>query len=339
MASSEQVTKLLDLFQEITELEISELIDNKDWGSINFETAKPDLERLYILCNHFKVLPIDQLPEDIANQIFNEATPISKTVYEIRSFTIEQGDPTGVRDRYVSEVKANTDRFFKSAHLYVPYLAYQQGEVQNNIKQLTSSVNQAKQLLEKTENDVNLKNEDINKIVQAAKEASASVGVAHFTADFIAEANTMEEQARTWLIATATLGFAALISAIYFLLAEPNLSSIANAIQYVSSKILILVLLITATLWCGNLYKAAKHQATANKFKGNALKTFQAFINATDDDGVRDAVLIETTRAIFSESATGYIDNDNSSTEKSTKIVEVIRNGAQTISAVSKANS
>jgi len=96
-------------------------------------------------------------------------------------------------------------------------------------------------------------------------------------------------------------------------------------------------LLITATLWCGNLYKAAKHQAAANKFKGNSLKTFQAFVvNATDDDGIRDAVLIETTRAIFSESATGYITNDNSGTEKSTKIVEVIKNGAQAISATTK---
>ena len=188
----------------------------------------------------------------------------------------------------------------------------------------------------KSEKYVKDKSQEIDKIIQAAKEASASVGVGHFTADFQTEAETMEGQAKIWLCATVFLGVVALLSAIYFLFATPDLTTVASAIQYVSSKILILVLLITATLWCGNLFKAAKHQAAANKFKGNSLKTFRAFVKATDDNGIRDAVLVETTRAIFSESATGYIKTDNSGAEKSTKIVEVVKNGAQTVSAAAK---
>jgi len=191
-------------------------------------------------------------------------------------------------------------------------------------------------LLEESEKNVNGTSAEINKIIQAARDASASVGVAHFTADFVAEAETMESQATSWLKATSILAGLSFLTAIYFLKADPNLSTTASVIQYVSSKILILALLITATLWCGNLYKAAKHQAAANKFKGNSLKTFQAFVNATDDSAVRDAILIETTRAIFSESATGYIGSDNSGTEKSTKIVEIVKNGTQTASAATK---
>lgn len=336
MATEEQVKKLQGLFDEITDLDIADLIYDKDWGSINFESAKADLERLYALCNHFKVLPVDQLPSDIADQIFVEATPINQTVNNIREYTIEQANPSGIRDQYINEVKVNVDRFYKFSHIYVPYLAYQKGEIQNNIKLLTSSVNEAKSLLEKSEKDVNSKSEDINKIIQAAREASASVGVAHFTADFVTEAGVMEAQADRWLIATSVLAAFSLATAIYFLFANPDLSTTPSAIQYVSSKILILVLLITATLWCGNLYKAAKHQAAANKFKGNSLKTFQAFVNATEDSAVRDAILVETTRAIFSESATGYIGNDHSGTEKSTKIVEIVKNGAQTVSAATK---
>lgn len=338
MASEEQVKKLLGLINELTEIEISDLIYDKDWGSINFESATKDLERLYALCNHFKVLPLDQLPDDIAVQITNEGTPIFQTVNNIREFTIEQANPSGIRDQYINEVKANVDRFYKPAHIYVPYLAYQKGEIQSNIKQLTSSVSDAKELLESTEKDVSNQKDEIIKIVNAAREASASVGVAHFTADFDTEASNMETQATVWLKVTAALGVLSLVATLYFLFSEPDLTSTVNAIQYVSSKILVLVLLITGTLWCGNMYKAAKHQAAANRFKGNSLKTFQAFVNATDDNGIRDAVLIETTRAIFSESATGYINNDSSGTEKSTKIVEVVKNGAQAISAATKAN-
>ena len=143
----------------------------------------------------------------------------------------------------------------------------------------------------------------------------------------------MESQALLWLKATAALAALSFATAIYFLFATADLSTTASAIQYVSSKILILALLITATLWCGNLYKAAKHQAAANKFKGNSLKTFQAFVNATEDSAVKDAILVETTRAIFSESATGYIGNEHSGTEKSTKIVEIVKNGMQAANA------
>lgn len=336
MASKEEIEKLLNLVNEITDLDIDELIYDKNWGSINFEAARDDLSRLYALCNHFKVLPLDQLPSDISIQMVTQGDPIRQTVANIKNFTIEQANPSGVRDQYVASVKNNVDQFYKFAHIYVPYLAYQKGEIQNNIQELTNSVTQAKTLLSDAKITVTEQRSQIDTIIQAAREASASAGVAHFTIDFLSESQNMEKQAKNWLIATIVLASMSLIFAIYFLTANPDLSTTAKVVQYVSSKIFILVLLITATLWCGNLYKAAKHQSAANKFKGNSLKTFQAFVKATDDNSIRDAVLIETTRAIFSESATGYISTDGFSSEKSTKIVEVVKNTSQTISDMAK---
>ncbi|EJG1660245.1 hypothetical protein [Vibrio parahaemolyticus] len=336
MATEQEVDRFLDLVNEITELTIDDLIYDSKWGSINFEKAKADLTRLYALCNHFKVLPLEQLPSDIAQQMVSQGTPISNTVKNIREYTIEQENPSGVRDQYISQVQTQVDQFYKFAHIYVPYLAYQKGEIQNNIEQLTTSVSQAKKLLENAEVETKAKSGEIESIIQAAREASASAGVAHFTADFEQESSTLEVQAKIWLKATVSLAAISLAFALYFLFSDPDISSVAKAIQFISSKVLILVLLIMATLWCGNMYKATKHQAAANKFKGNSLKTFQAFVKATDDDSVRDAVLVETTRAIFNESATGYLNVDSSTTEKSTKVVEVIRTGVQAATAASK---
>ncbi|HIF6199622.1 TPA: hypothetical protein ACX3IX_004594 [Vibrio parahaemolyticus] len=336
MATQQEVDKFLDLVNEITELTIDDLIYDSKWGSINFEKAKADLTRLYALCNHFKVLPLEQLPSDIAQQMVSQGTPIRNTVKNIREYTIEQENPSGVRDQYINLVQTQVDQFYKFSHIYVPYLAYQKGEIQNNIEQLTTSVSQAKILLENAEVEAKEKSGEIESIIQAAREASASAGVAHFTADFEQESSTLESQAKIWLKATVGLAAISLAFALYFLFSDPDISSVAKAIQFISSKILILVLLIMATLWCGNMYKATKHQAAANKFKGNSLKTFQAFVKATDDDSVRDAVLVETTRAIFNESATGYLNVDSSTTEKSTKVVEVIRTGVQAATAASK---
>lgn len=324
------------VFEEITKTSIDTLVANAGWGSITFEASRPDLERVFSICNHFRLLPVEQLPEDIVKAIIGHGNGVISVIDKIRGFTIEQDSPSAVRNQIAAELKKNVDAFYKTSHIYVPYLAYQKGEIQENLKSLTQSVSDAKEVINSAKSYAESKKSEVDKIVSSAKEASASVGVAHFTSDFSGEASRLDEVAGNWLKATIVIAVVTFCFGLYFLNAEPNLDTVSRSVQYISSKILILILLITAMLWCGNLYKATKHQSAANKFKSNSLKTFQAFVNATEDVAVRDAVLIETTRAIFSESATGYIGGEGSGTEKSTKIVEVVKNGAQAASAMSK---
>lgn len=338
MSQGKQEEGLKAVFHEVTKTKIDNLISDPSWGSITFEGSRHDLERVLGICNHFKLLPLELLPEDIASAIINHGNGVNAVIEKIRGFTIEQDNPAAVRNNIAAELKKNVDAFYKTSHIYVPYLAYQKGEIQENLRHLTKSVSDAKEEVDSAEEYADNKKIEVDKIVSSAKEASASVGVGHFTSDFSGEAEELEDAASNWLKATIVLAIVTFLFGIYFLNSQPNLDTVAKSIQYISSKILILVLLITATLWCGNLYKATKHQSSANKFKSNALKTFQAFVNATDDVAVRDAVLIETTRAIFSESATGYIGGEGSGTDKSTKIVEVVKNGAQTSAVVSKSS-
>ena len=74
------------------------------------------------------------------------------------------------------------------------------------------------------------------------------------------------------------------------------------------------------------MYKAAKHQAAVNRHRGNALKTFQAFVKATNDDSTRDAVLLETTRSIFALTNTGYLDTGGEgSSDGAVKVLEIVK--------------
>jgi hypothetical protein len=82
---------------------------------------------------------------------------------------------------------------------------------------------------------------------------------------------------------------------------------------------------MTATVWCGRIYKATKHQAVTNQHRANALKTFQAFVKAALDDATRDAVLLETTRSIFTIAPSGYLETSEPSAEPVSKLMEIIR--------------
>jgi hypothetical protein len=114
-----------------------------------------------------------------------------------------------------------------------------------------------------------------------------------------------------------------LIAAAGFLFSDPASSAI-ELTQVTTSKVVFLGVLIAATAWCAGIYKANKHQSTVNRHKAHSLKTFRAFVSATDDESVRDAVLIETTRAIFSQGTSGYVTSEPGS-DGTSRVIEILK--------------
>lgn len=66
------------------------------------------------------------------------------------------------------------------------------------------------------------------------------------------------------------------------------------------------------------------HQASVYRFKALGLQTFRAFSAGASDSSTKDAVLMETTRAIFSTQDSGYIDQSGSA-DSETRIVEIVK--------------
>jgi hypothetical protein len=333
MATEALTKQLSELAENCTQTPIDKLLVNPDWGTITFEGCRPELERTHSMLNQFKLLPTELLPDGQMQQIVSSLPPLQATLEQIRSFSIESSNPTGTRDQLVAQLKAQADQFFVAAHLYIPYLAYQKGDVQRNINELTASVEQASQLVGNAKEEIEKKRGEIGNIIVAAREAAASVGVAHFTADFNAESSEQDKSAERWLKATAGVAALTLVAAIalVFVPIKPD-ATVPQVIQMFTSKVVILGLLFTATIWCGRLYKAARHQGSINKHRANALRTFQAFTKAASDDVARNAILMETTKSIFAITPTGYLDNE-SAPDGGLKIIEIVKHATQAMSS------
>jgi hypothetical protein len=95
--------------------------------------------------------------------------------------------------------------------------------------------------------------------------------------------------------------------------------------QKVASKVVILSILLTATLWCGRVYKALMHQSAMNRHRALSLQTFQAFTAAASDLQTKDAVLLEATRAIFAPCATGYVESGTASADSESRVIEIVK--------------
>lgn len=336
MATQSLVDQMIKLCEDVTTSSIDEIVTNQNWGEINFEESKPDLERVFAIFNNLKILPVEMLPDDVLQEIVSHGTPVLTTVNSIKNFRVAQNDPVGQKNALVQNLRAHADQLYKTSHIYIPYLAYQKGDIQRNIESLTRTVTDATKLVDSTKAHISERNNEIENIIISAREASASVGVAHFTADFIAEATTQANVAKSWLAATVVLAVLTLLASVGFLFYSVSGLDGIHLIQLTTSKLIIMGTLLTATLWSGKLYKAAKHQESTNKHRANSLKTFQAFANAAFDDATRNAVLMEATKTIFSAAATGYIEESSRTAESGVKIVEIARNSAQTVAAVDK---
>lgn len=338
MATETYIKQLSDMIDACIEKPISELVSNPNWGTINFEEATPELEIFFSILNHLKMLPVKLLPDQAISTIIQNGKQVYSIIDSIKKFTIEQANPLDERNRLVTQLKPHVEAFYTNTHIWIPFLAYQKGDIQRNIKELNKTVSESSKLLDAAKVDIQIKKNDIDQIITAAREASASVGVGHFTADFLAEASDQGINANTWLKATAGMAGLTLLAACASIFYHPALDT-SQLIQLTSSKLIMLGLLFTATIWCGKLYKAAKHLEAVNKHRSNALKTFQAFTNAANDTAMRDAVLMETTKSIFALTPSGYLDGDGGSSDSGVKVVEVVKNVAQTAAAAGKATA
>jgi ABC-type multidrug transport system fused ATPase/permease subunit len=202
-------------------------------------------------------------------------------------------------------------------------LAYQKGDVAKNIEDLTQSVSNAATLISNAKTDIETKKAEIDGIITQAREASAAAGAAVFTKDFDTESKDQKKAAFRWLLATGVLGFLTLLAAIatWWIGLTADFDGF-NAIQAFGGKIAILVVFFTATLWCGRVYRALMHQATLNRHRALGLQTFQAFSAAASDDASKDAVLLETTRSIFSAGTTGYLDTQDQGSAQAIRLSE-----------------
>ncbi|MEJ1386465.1 MAG: hypothetical protein RPU91_09585 [Candidatus Sedimenticola sp. (ex Thyasira tokunagai)] len=326
MARNEKpLNELREEIDNFTSFDKAQLIKRREWGTISLEEASLDFERIYDIVNYLSVLPLELLTVNSLTTIKTEITNINALFLQINEFTIESDNPAAQRDSFVSQVQTKADSLYTQASPWIPFLAYQKGDVSKNIESLTESVKEAEQLITTSKETITEKEDEIKNIITKAREASAAAGAAVFTQDFQKESGSLEKAAVKWLRITAILAVGTLaVALLMWFLAEPGLDR-GQIWQKLGSKLAVLGILISGTFWCGKIYKALMHQATINKHRALSIQTLQAFSAAVDDTNTKDAVVLEATRAVFGNVPTGYIDNSPSS-DGDIKIFEIAKN-------------
>lgn len=326
MASEELVQQLKEQLETINLYRDANLIKRPDWGTITFEIADQDVQLARSIAGDLSVMPLIQLTDQAAQDIMAHIQSVSSSLQQIDAFKLE-GNAERNRDSIAANLNGVVAGLHTATYQWIPYLAYKRGDFSANIEQIETAITDAKHRLDDAEAYTATQRREIDKIVNLASEAAASVGVAAFTREFNREATELASSSRLWLRFTGVLALVTLIFAIGFFF-WPPLSEDANiwtTLRNVIAKVSVIAVLFTGTIWCGRIYRALTHQRSINKHRALSLKTFQAFAQATDDPATRDAVLMAATKSIFANVPTGFVEERTADRDASVNVFDVGR--------------
>lgn len=323
MEKSNSAHNLTLHINHILQYDKESLIKNPKWGAITFENSRKNIDRVFDIVNFLNVLPYEYLPDAIIDSINLALIDIINEFRKIKTYDIQLSNHIATKDTIIANIDSYAQELLKSTATWIPFLAYQRGDTSKKIDALSASVRDAQGMVETAKTNISQKQKEIDEMTEKARETSAAAVAAVFTKDYQTESAELKTTADNWLNHTKRLGIATIVVAIAFILIDLGSSGISWT--RLGTKLTILGFMISGTFWCGRIYKALMHQSTIYKHRALSIQTIQAFKNAAIDDQTKDAVLHEAAKAVFGNTATGYIDQKGSGHEMDFKVIEVVK--------------
>ena len=194
-------------------------------------------------------------------------------------------------------------------------------------------INNKKKELDQCLQSSRKKEAEIKEILKAAREAAPSTAVTTFTEEFKNEASDLYKRSEKWLKATIAFAILTILVAIFFdklvdLLTLSEGFKNWKTLYPIVTKVTIVGICFTGAVWCNRIYRALTHQAMVNRHRELSIKTFQAFVQATNNTYIKDAVLMAATKTIFASVPTGFIQQSDSQ-ESGVNFVEFGKSSAE----------
>jgi hypothetical protein len=167
--------------------------------------------------------------------------------------------------------------------------------------------------------------DEANKVLASLRETAEKVGASKHAKHFndLAEKYRSRAIASLWCTIFVAVLFVGLVVATgYWTISIPK-DEYGKLVQVVVGKVLGLGVVYYMLLLAARSYRSNTHLAAVNLHRTVALQTLETFVSAATDEQTKDAVLLETTRCIYSATNTGFIGAEE--TSPPIQIVEILK--------------
>jgi len=322
MAVANVVEALRQNLGSLLEFEEKEMVNRPGWGEMNFESHRAEIEMVLAVARDLLALPTEKLPTVTVGEIDQYVQVLVQVFREFDGFSLTQGDPATRRQQLTQQLEKQSTTLMLSIGPWLPYLADRRDDVSGRLEQLHALESEFKNAIERTQEAARERQGELARIIESAQQAAGTAGVGTFNQEFLREADRLTTAARVWLGVTVVGAGVTAWTAWYFAASESPTTATAIA-GLLLTKLSLVAVMATATIWCGRMYRSLMHQIAVNRHRALSLQTFQAFVNNARDQKTKDAVLLSTTSSIFDNVPTGMIDQRGATKDPAIQFVEI----------------
>jgi len=257
---------------------------------------------------------IQRLPIPQLDNIKNACERLGTLIKRVREFDIAQSNPATVCNQIIDEVKKAYDSITEPLLLPLAFTATQATDYARIEREAKGFYTTMKTEQDKHSAFIEKSRGETEKAMSAIKDQAAKAGVSRNAVIFLEDSTAHKKLAKNWLIATivvSALTFVAAVASFYYSNFVYQPATIQDTIQFVASKLIVLSIMSFVIFWCTKNYKSQKHNETLNKHRANALMTFNAFVEGSADQRVKDAILLQAAQAAFACRPTGFDAPEN----------------------------
>ena len=331
-------------------------------GAVNFRDIEREIGLAFDLVQHIGKIHVEILPRRIYDRALSYMDNMSELFEAIDRFRISDVDPQAARDKIVVDFRAELESAILEIGPYLPLLAFDMVSFRSSfdaieknsrfaastassahtmnavimsirdncrkaLADIEGNVAAAKEVL--AAKDEALKN--IRDSVTSAKIAAGKSAVAEFTREFSNEAISAEKRSKRWLWLAGSFMLLALGFTVFpiFEIFHADPTDTWDRIYYLGGRLIAISVSFYATVWTGRVVLANMHLASVYRQKTVSIQTLQAFLKSTEDEDIKDAVVIEAARAIYENVPSGYIGRQATEGSIGSRTVELIRNAGK----------
>ncbi len=326
----------------IQNFDVEELPRVEDLGSrLNFSEVVVPAQQLIDLYKRLSITALQDFPDQILTPIRDNANNHYKLFSQILDFDPGQQDPSSARTNYINQVSAAYQPAFQALHPYISYSLHRSADFQRLDSDARATLQAIEDKSDKISINLGQHEKDAKAALDEIRRVAAEEGVTKQAAHFNAEYEHHTTEADRWqgyaVKLAIALGIFAVISLFLHKIPFLNPENTYDAVQLSISKFLIFSVMAYMLFLAAKNFLNHKHNAIVNKHRQNALMTHTALVEASGDEGVRDAVLLQASSCIFSPQSTGYSSNSESDSSNQKSMVEILsRPVAQAIKEVNK---
>ncbi len=338
-----------DLYKEAKEsltriqnFDVNELPRVEELGSrLNFRDVVVPAQQIIDLYKRLSITALQDFPDQILIPIKDNANNHYKLFSQILEFDLGQQDPSSARANFIKQVSEAYQPAFQALHPYISYSLHRSADFQRLDSEARATLQAIEDKSDKISENLGQHEKDAKTALDEIRRVAAEEGVtkqaAHFNAEYehhTTEAGRWQEYAVKLAVA---LGIFAVLSLFLHKIPFLKPENTYDAVQLSISKFLIFSVMAYMLFLSAKNFLNHKHNAIVNKHRQNALMTHAALVEASGDEGVRDAVLLQASNCIFSPQSTGYSSSPENDTSNQKSMVEILsRPVAQAIKEVNK---